>query len=696
MIQDGDIKSRTFGIEIEMCNVERRKVSLPDGYSWSKDEEIVNTDGSSGREFGGEVNTPPLTLCMKDLHGLRDVYESMVAAGGKIKWSIYTHVHIYAGDLSVDELKRVFLFFYVCYPYFKRYAKISECDELLPISLPLPAEKYYTGLLSAQTFDEIKDLFTNNSKKGFIRHAVNISAYFKTKTIEFRMYHATDDFYMAMNCVYSTYRTFYYALGHNLSDYHSITSYEQFLEATGLKYDTPPELVPLIYQGNPYSNIESYQTRPVPYNSKQASALNEAVRKNGHDRLCIVNGFMYYYELFFYGKLDISIYCQDPYCHLLWLLANGKESLTYKGKLAWLEDYNAASPKRQLALALYAAKLQKFFMSDSARNEAVYEALRIKAKESIEKTEKSNERLLEMLTRCDYHVGTLQDAIRSEKVIFFNYGKSKQQKRTFKLIQENSDTSFEFNIKRNEYYDLVESIPPDARFYFISNSPYLSNMHKIALFNASSGDRWSAGRFLYCNRPCKAEEASTSYNYSYVNVNETPPPDDLMIDNPDRLRILKVSPDYLLRLQKKYVKKVDAASHSTYAFVVSYGEYTLGGFGFTLPQHKGYDLFQLTDFCTNNAVPRLAKLILYCVQSKGVQMELSRRMHKLCEKVISFAYTHKPVSMKYRGVYTKVKEHSTSSYLAYEGLLGVYGTYKDIIGKYQSTLKNGSGRQMEI
>ena len=64
-------------------------------------------------------------------------------------------------------------------------------------------------------------------------------------------------------------------------------------------------------------------------------------------------------------------------------------------------------------------------------------------------------------------------------------------------------------------------------------------------------------------------------------------------------------------------------------------------------------------------------------------------MHKLCEKVISCAYTHKPVSMKYRGVYKKVKEHCTSSYLAYEGMLGIYPTNKEIIDKYLKSLKHG-------
>ena len=77
---DSDIRNRTFGIEIEMCNLERAKVTLPEGYSWSKEESIDNTDCSSNKQFGGEVNTPPLHLCcLKELHDLRSVYESMVA-----------------------------------------------------------------------------------------------------------------------------------------------------------------------------------------------------------------------------------------------------------------------------------------------------------------------------------------------------------------------------------------------------------------------------------------------------------------------------------------------------------------------------------------------------------------------------------------------------------------------------------------
>lgn len=689
MDANSDLRTRTFGIEIEMCNLDRQLVELPDGYSWSKEEEIVNTDGSSNKRFGGEVNTPPLNVCsLKDLHNLKATYDSMREAGGVIKWTTYTHVHIYAGDLSVEQIKKVWLLFYICYPWWKRYTKLSDWDEKVFNCQPLPTEKYYKGLLEAQTFEDINKLFTNQSKKGFIRHACNISAYFKTKTIEFRTYHGTNDFYKAMNCVYSTYRMFYYAINHELDDFYSLSSYDKFCSTIGLKWDTPPELVPLLYQGNPYSAIETFQTKSLPYNSKQASALWEAIKNHDHKELCIVNGFMYYYELFFMDKVKVSIYAQDPYCHLLYMLANGKITLKYKEKLSWLEDFNADTPSRQLALALYAEKLQKFSMSDSKRNEAVIESVKMRAKESIEKTEKACERLLKLLTTCEYHIGNLQDAIAQKSVIFFNYGKDKTQKRTFKLIAENSDLEMEFNVKRNDYYEVIETLPKETFFYYFSNSPYLRNMHKLAMWNSSSGERWSAGRFLYCNKPSSLNKVSTSYKSNHVEVNEIVPPDDLVIDNPNSLKIVRVSSTCLHCLQKKYIKKVDQCSMCTYAFAVMYEKYTLGGFGFTLPQHKGYDLFQLTDFCTNNNIPRLAKLILLCIQTTGVQKELSRRMHKLCEKVISCAYTHKPVSMKYRGVYQKVKEHCTSSYLAYEGQLGKFATNKEVIEKYQKMLKN--------
>lgn len=174
------------------------------------------------------------------------------------------------------------------------------------------------------------------------------------------------------------------------------------------------------------------------------------------------------------------------------MMANGKITLKYKEKLSWLEEYSNDTPARQLTLDLYAEKLQKLSMSESKWNDMVVESMKMRAKESIEKTEKGCEKLTCLLTTCEYYVGTLQDAISQKKVIFFNYGKSKTQKYTIRLIKENSDLDMEFEVKRNDYYEVIETLPERSYFYYFQQQPLpaLRNMHKLSMWNSSSGERW--------------------------------------------------------------------------------------------------------------------------------------------------------------------------------------------------------------
>lgn len=94
-------------------------------------------------------------------------------------------------------------------------------------------------------------------------------------------------------------------------------------------------------------------------------------------------------------------------------------------------------------------------------------------------------------------------------------------------------------------------------------------MHKVAIFNSSGGERWSAGRYLYCNKPCINSQSNTSYSSSIDTVDEIVPPDDLGIDNPDALRILKVKPGYLKGLQKKVFEAVSAKHYLRIDFRMS-------------------------------------------------------------------------------------------------------------------------------
>ena len=101
------ITARTFGLELEFADVEKAKVYLPDGYSWSKEEKITNTDKSNGTysaKRGGEINTPPLRLCGSNIRTLRKVFESALAADGKVTWVSSIHVHIHIADLELEDM----------------------------------------------------------------------------------------------------------------------------------------------------------------------------------------------------------------------------------------------------------------------------------------------------------------------------------------------------------------------------------------------------------------------------------------------------------------------------------------------------------------------------------------------------------------------------------------------------------------
>lgn len=682
-----DIKTRTFGIEIEMCNLDRNKVVLPPGYSWSKDEEIVNTDGTCNKKFGGEVNTPPLRLCMEDLHGLKSVYESMVAAGGVIKWTTYTHVHIYAGDLTVEQMKRVFLFFYVCYPFVKKYTKLSDWDELTFNCQPLPTEKYFNGVLSAQSFDDLKTLFTNQSKKGYIRHAFNLSAYFKTKTIEFRTYHGTDDFYMVMNCVFATYRMFYYAVNHTLDDFRSIASYDEFKEAAKLKHETPKELVPLIYQGNPYSPIETFYAKPISGTSKLYSALLKSVEEMGLSEISVVNSFLFQYELSLWKRIKVKCYNQDGYNHLLYKLAKGITKIHYNGKLEWLEKHNADTPVRQLAIALYVFKLSKYMGNDSDFNKSMIEVCAQKAEESIAKIEKSAKRLIEMLSSIEYVNGNLHDAISASKNIFFNFGRNKKARKALKKIMDNSDYENDVVEKPVDYYELIENLPKDTYFFMFSDSPYLSNMHKVAYFRNAGETRDSAGRFLYCNKDKQSNVAATNFSEaSSIEINL--PPDDLDISDPSKLRLAALTGKQLNQLRRMFIKKIDTKHiKCPFCYAIMYDNYLLGAFGIEFSRDE-YDLSLLCDFCTNNNVPRLSKLIIMCILSAEMKKILSRKNRREVNTLTTTVFTKKPVSSKYRGIFKINRDKSSFGKLVYIGTFGKYVSLKEIVGLYKKYVSN--------
>lgn len=675
-----DILNRTFGLEVEMCNVEKAKVKLPAGYSWSADEKIFNTDAQLSSKFGGEVNTPPLTLCQKDREVLRGLYADLVDNGGKIKWSIDTHVHIYAGDLELEQLKRVFYLLYHCYPFVKKYCQIADWDEKVFNAQPLPLQKHYNAVKEAQDMSQLEAVFVNQSKKGYLRMAINVASVFKRNTIEFRCFHATDSFEQVEVCVLASYRMFQFAITHSEEEIKLIASYEEFLSKVKLREGTPSLLVPLIYQGNPYEPKECFLAKPISHNGM----LGKALLSQDIKALCVAGNLDLAFPLALYKKVQVSVYSQNPFVHLLRLIALGEVAPVYNDELDFLNAYVDGSAERNVAIAMLVANIRKCIGSKSSKNVALFATYKNSVEESLCKMQPSAEGLITMFKEIEYCYGTLDDALQEKDCILYQFGEEKHAKAQFDVLQKYSNIDLHLGKKSVDFYNLAERIGSDVRFYLFSDSPYLSNFHKIAVLDNLKGK--NAGRYLYTNKPQKATKAFIKKEYNLpLSIEE--PPADLQITDANKLRICEIAPKYLLSLQKSYIKKVDDVSLASFAYVVMYENFCLGGIGFNLSRTNGIDLWQLSDFCTNNDVPKLSKLILLCIKSKQLQSMLSRKMGRFIESVVTFVYTNKPVSMKYRSEYKKRKDLSTQGRLVYISELGVYLTLEDVVKKYQSLLK---------
>lgn len=674
------IKERTFGLELEMSNMECKRVLLPSGFSWSKEEKSVyNTDGTPNGKFGGEINTPPLNICQRDRLTLKNLHDNMKNAGGKATCSVGIHVHLYAGDLSLKQLKNLFFLLYHCYPYVKRFCNIAEWEEINKWYKPIPTEKVYKRIADANNFNALQAALSNESAKHYLRMAFNIASYFVRRTVEFRCYHMTENFDEVEACVLASYRFLNYAVRHTEEDMKKISSYEEFCEKLKLRHSTPKTLTPMIFQGNPYK-VEVYMAEGIKCSSRFIKCLID----QGCKRLCVVGASDFEYELALWKQMPVHTVTQDELVILTSLVANGERTIEFVGKLAWLEKYNTKEPLRQVALILY-AKSVRGYLQDNENSRKKLESCKKCNEENIRRYEETAKNVKGMFTKYPATYGTLDDAMLmdGENTILFRFGRIKRYDAERNLIKKNTIYKWTEEPKAFDYDGIVERTPSNVTLYVVSCSPYLSNLHKVAHFDSYKEN--DAGYYVYCNKETvKAEIRSVRKQEPTFSIKE--PPVGLEMTNPKELRIVKTSANKLLRLQKQYIKKVDAVSSCSFCYLFFYGDYCIGGLGCDFSKKDAYDLWQKSDFCTNNDVFRLSKFILLCIKSKELQAKISRQLGYKVESVITYAYTVNPVSMKYRGEYKKDKENSGVGKLCYIGHLGQY-TNEEIIKKYNTWIE---------
>ena len=116
-----------------------------------------------------------------------------------------------------------------------------------------------------------------------------------------------------------------------------------------------------------------------------------------------------------------------------------------------------------------------------------------------------------------------------------------------------------------------------------------------------------------------------------------------------------------------------------------------GGRDWSLPE-SGNQIYQRADLAVPSVEPRLAKLVLMLIQSREVKSLLDEKFKEDWKFVTTTAFSRKPVSMKYRGVFKLHKRMPDASVgdfkLNYYGELGLW-TLQEGFEQWQRKYRRG-------
>lgn len=153
------------------------------------------------------------------------------------------------------------------------------------------------------------------------------------------------------------------------------------------------------------------------------------------------------------------------------------------------------------------------------------------------------------------------------------------------------------------------------------------------------------------------------------------------------ISVNEVKPKFFNELQNKFVKKVSRFRRPIICYTINCDEVILGGFGFAYSKNKDFDLFLLSDFCTNNNIRLLSKFVLFIIRSKEAHEMIGRKLVERVSKGYTKVYTLMPVSMKYRGAFKKFARDDRS--LSYSFVFGSIENIEDAKREYvKRTTKN--------
>ena len=670
-----NINERTFGLELEFGNLFKQNVELPAGYKFSPDERsIVNstrTRCTPAGNFGAEVNTRPLKPNMEDVRELRSfIYKCLKNWDGRLMWNTGFDGHIFIGDLGLEELKRIFILGYYTTRIIKDVFHLGAWFDV-DILVPSPSREMYEKVKSCETLESLKNAFANSSNRGHWRFPINIMPYFKTQTLEYRIFNSTADFRETLETIKFMYSFLDYALTHTEEDFANIKTADDFRKVFNITHDFAKATPPLIF-----AEDSMVFTSNIAKGFAPTSKIVSAIAATPAKRLILVNPFEYSAELQLSGVKDITIVNNEEYANAIYEISQGR-SVTYTDEYEVLNQYKDGTPLMDLALFFVFARLQRYNLS-TEYGQREFGAYVEKIPESLAKIKQRANNLLVLFNKATYTTGTIWTAMAQPEggtIVYQQCGYGKHNS-VMHNLKKHSDWAFDWFDEPCDYQNVIEAC--DNAHYelmVVSKNAYLP-LNKVA----KDGNVYlysNTKQMLGCRIEIKKQE---QYDIEI-------PTDDYEITPKTRLTLKETNQKFFSYLQQRFIKKVQKTTPPNIGFVLCDGNLILGAFGFNYSKDKDYSLWLLSDFCTNNEVPRLAKLMLYVIRSKEVKSALERKLNDRIKNGYTKVYTNLPVSMKYRGAFHKVGRQDKC--LVYDFDFGSVPSLKAAVMEYLQSKKKG-------
>ncbi|MBZ7262471.1 hypothetical protein FMK81_13240 [Klebsiella oxytoca] len=348
-----------------------------------------------------------------------------------------------------------------------------------------------------------------------------------------------------------------------------------------------------------------------------------------------------------YGN-DVSLLS----CSVGALLTDQRVDVEFSGRLERLNEFRGDGLWNTAAVCL-AITLARF-KGNNKYSQAHFAHILSKCHDYHRVEREKLEKYIEGFRLDGFHAGDFHDQITAARendgtVIMFAPTYKGGYENIYKFVNENTKwTAPTYGVWDPENIEeLVLELQDKGQHFAIVSDRLLENVEPRIMFAGSNKPI-----YMYANdaRSSLRRESKKSEQFRYKVI------DPVAVKADSRVEIKPLSSQQLNFLKDVYLAKGINHKSGMLNFGVFIDEMLAGAFIFSMAQYgdKIHNIYMLSDFSTTR-LRRISKLIPMLATSRDVINYVNRKYLIDIQSVYTTAFTHNPVSMKYRGIYELAK-----------------------------------------